>query len=72
MCFHIMQAAPSSIPGGPVCKAELYQYTVPFVLYLFFDVQICHRLSGDLFDVELLCFIATSVLTRGAASHFPS
>lgn len=66
-----MKAALSSIPQGPVCKAELYLYTVPFALYLFFDVQICYRLSGDLFDVELLYFIATSTLTRGAASHFP-
>lgn len=66
-----MKAARSSIPQGPVCEAELYLYTAPFVLYLFFDVQVRHRLSGDLFDVELLYFIATSVLTRGAASHFP-
>jgi len=65
-----MKAALSGIPWGPVCKAELYLYMVPFVLYLFFDVQICHRLSGDLFDVALLYFIATSMLTRGAASHF--
>lgn len=69
--FHLREAALSSIPRGPVCKAELYLYTVSFVLYLFFDVQICHRLSGDLFDVELLYFTATSVLTKEAASHFP-
>lgn len=66
-----MKAALYSIPRGPVCKDELYLCAVTFVLYLFFDVQIHHRLSGDLFDVELLYFIATSTLTRGAASHFP-
>lgn len=66
-----MKAALSSIPRGPVCKAELYLYTVPFVLYLPFDVQACHKLSSDLFDVELLYFIVTSTLTRAAASHFP-
>lgn len=65
-----MKAALYSIPRGPVCKDELYLCAVPFVLYLFFDVQIRHRLSSDLFDVELLYFIATSTLTRGAASHF--